>query len=188
MVKVVIVGCGVVGAAIAYELSQVSGLEITVVDQNPPAQGSTGAALGVLVGIISQKTKGRAWELRARSMKRYETLVPEVEALTGERIPYNRQGILNLCFAGENLGVWENLAQIRQAQGWELKLLTTEQVQAQYPQINCDPVIGAVYSPQDRQVDPVKLTLGLIKAAQHRGVNFQFGVTVEPLPVREQSS
>ena len=31
--KVVIIGCGVVGAAIAYQLSQVKGLNITVFDQ-----------------------------------------------------------------------------------------------------------------------------------------------------------
>ena len=58
MSHVVIIGCGVVGATIAYELSNVKGLEITVVDRQPPALASTGAALGVLMGIISQKTKG----------------------------------------------------------------------------------------------------------------------------------
>ena len=44
---VVIIGCGVVGAVIAYELSQVKGLKITVFDRKSPAQASTGAALGV---------------------------------------------------------------------------------------------------------------------------------------------
>jgi len=37
-------------AAIAYELSLVPGLTITVLDKQPPAQGATGAALGVLMG------------------------------------------------------------------------------------------------------------------------------------------
>ncbi|MGL5083126.1 MAG: NAD(P)/FAD-dependent oxidoreductase [Microcoleaceae cyanobacterium] len=186
MTKVAIIGCGVIGAAIAYELSQVPDLDITVLDQNPPAQAATGAALGVLVGIISQKTKGRAWELRSRSLQRYETLIPELEAIAGQKIPYNRQGILNLCFIGQDLRVWENLVEIRRSQGWLLHLLTTDQVQAQYPAINCQSVIGAVYSPQDRQVDPVVLTLALVKAAQHNGATFQFGVTVEPLPSGNQ--
>jgi len=43
MSHVVVIGCGVVGAAIAYELSLVPGLTITVLDK-PPAQGATGAA------------------------------------------------------------------------------------------------------------------------------------------------
>jgi len=59
MSHVVIIGCGVVGAAIAYELSHVKGLKITVFDRQPPAQASTGAALGVLMGVISQKNQGQ---------------------------------------------------------------------------------------------------------------------------------
>jgi glycine/D-amino acid oxidase-like deaminating enzyme len=77
MSQVVVIGCGIIGAAIAYELSLVAGLEITVLDRQQPAQGATGAALGVLMGAISKKTKGRAWQLRQSSMQRYETLIPE---------------------------------------------------------------------------------------------------------------
>uniref|UniRef100_A0ACD5GX94 FAD-dependent oxidoreductase n=1 Tax=Desertifilum tharense IPPAS B-1220 TaxID=1781255 RepID=A0ACD5GX94_9CYAN len=36
MLRVTIVGCGAVGAAIAYELSQVSGLEVVVLDRQFP--------------------------------------------------------------------------------------------------------------------------------------------------------
>lgn len=91
MSHVVVIGCGVVGAAIAYELSQVPGLKITVLDKQPPAQGATGAALGVLMGVISHKIKGNAWQMREASIQRYETLIPELEALTQLKIPFNRQ-------------------------------------------------------------------------------------------------
>jgi glycine/D-amino acid oxidase-like deaminating enzyme len=91
--QVVVIGCGIVGAAIAYELSLVDGLKITVLDRQQPAQGSTGAALGVLMGAISKKTKGRAWQLRQTSMQRYETLIPELETLTNCQIRFNRHGI-----------------------------------------------------------------------------------------------
>jgi glycine/D-amino acid oxidase-like deaminating enzyme len=87
MSHVAVIGCGIVGAAIAYELSRVSGLKITVLDRQPPAQGSTGAALGVLMGAISNKVKGRAWQLRQTSMQRYETLIPELEHSPGIKFP-----------------------------------------------------------------------------------------------------
>jgi glycine/D-amino acid oxidase-like deaminating enzyme len=118
--NVVIIGCGVVGAAIAYQLSLVKGLKITVFDQQPPAQASTGAALGVLMGVISQKIKGKAWQMRQTSIQRYETLIPELEALTSRRIPFNRQGILSLGLQEENLAAWEQLVEIRHSQGWDL--------------------------------------------------------------------
>jgi glycine oxidase len=60
--KIVIVGCGIVGALLAYELSDTPDWQIEVIEsQLQPAQGSTGAALGLLMGVISQKIKGRAW-------------------------------------------------------------------------------------------------------------------------------
>ncbi|MBE9145887.1 NAD(P)/FAD-dependent oxidoreductase [Planktothrix mougeotii] len=183
MTSIAIIGCGIVGATLAYELSQNPDLKITVIDQNPPAQASTGASLGVLMGIISQKTKGRAWRLRQYSMQRYETLIPELEAITGQKIPFNRQGILLLCYAEEELEKWHNLINLRRSQGFELEWLNPTEIQTRYPQINTEQVFGAVYSPDDRQLDPTQLTLTLVEAAQHRGVTFQFGVTVESLEV-----
>ncbi len=183
MSHVAIIGCGVVGAAIAYELSQVSGLKITVLDRQTPAQESTGAALGVLMGAISKK-KGRAWQLRQASMQRYETLIPELEALTGRRILFNRRGIVMLCFAGDDLASWENLAKTRHSQGWQLEIWDTQAVQFHCPQVQNDNVIGAIYSPQDRQVDPTELTQSLVAAAESNGVTFRFGVTVEGVKVK----
>ena len=136
--RVVIVGCGVVGAAIAYELSLLPSVQVTVLDRQPPARDSTGAALGVLMGIISQKTKGRAWEMRQVSLRRYETLIPELEAATGETIPYNRQGILLLRLdangavadgQGNGEAKWRSLIDQRHGQGWQLEAWEADRVQ-----------------------------------------------------------
>ncbi len=179
MNRVVIIGCGVVGAAIAYELSLVPNLSITVIDQQPPAQGATGAALGVLMGVISHKIKGNAWRMRQTSIQRYETLIPELEAIIGYKIPFNRQGILKLCFEGENLTKWEKLLEIRQSQGWDLEIWDSSQLLLKCPQLSNNNIIAGVYSPQDRQLDPTALTNALVEAAKHNGVNFQFGVKVD---------
>ncbi|MBE9205640.1 FAD-binding oxidoreductase [Nostoc sp. LEGE 06077] len=178
MSHVIIIGCGVIGAAIAYELSQVTGLQITVIDQNQPAQASTGAALGVLMGAISQKIKGKAWRLRQTSIERYETLIPELEALTGRTIPFNRQGILHLCWEEENFDNWAKLVEVRHSQGWQLEIWDTAKLKNLCPQVDNDKITGAVYSPQDRQLDPTALTLALVEAAQKKGVTFKFGVNV----------
>ncbi|NDJ24742.1 FAD-dependent oxidoreductase [Nostoc sp. B(2019)] len=187
--NVVIIGCGVVGAAIAYELSQVEGSKITVFDRQPPAQAATGAALGVLMGVISHKIKGKAWQMRQTSIQRYETLVPELEAITSRKISFNRQGILSLCFEEENFPAWEKLVEIRHSQGWQLEIWDTVKLKNICPQVNNAKITGAVYSPQDRQLDPTALTLALVEAAQHNGVTFKFGVTVldAPTPPPESS-
>jgi glycine oxidase len=176
MTKIAIIGCGIVGAAIAYELSRVPGLKIVLLDEKVPASGSTGAALGVLMGAISHKTKGRAWKLRQASMERYETLIDELESLTGIHIPFNRQGIVILCFSEEALEKYRKLVDVRRSQGFYLEIWDLKQLKAKCPQIVCENVIGAVYSERDRQVNPTLLTQALVAGAAINGVDCKFEV------------
>ncbi len=179
MSHIVIIGCGIIGAAIAYELSLISGLKITVLDKQAPAKEATSAALGVLMGAISRKTKGRGWQLRKLTMQRYETLIPELEIKLNRKLPFNRQGIVMLCLPEDDLTKWEKLVNFREKEGFKLEIWDVNKLSDRCPQINSPQITGAIYSPQDRQVNPVPLTLALIEAAQENGVTFHWGVTVE---------
>ena len=64
-IKVLVVGSGIIGKSNAFKLSNY-GFDITVVDQDE-IQNSSNAAIGILMGKIYQKRKGRSWELRERS-------------------------------------------------------------------------------------------------------------------------
>ena len=174
MSKIIIVGCGIVGATLAYELSLIPQLKITVLEKDQPASGSTGSALGVMMAVVSGKTKGRTWRLRETSLQRYQSLIPELEAKTGITIPVNYDGIVKLLFAEDKLDKWQKLAQTRSQQGWNLEILTPGQLQQRCPQVAANKVIGAVYSPSDRQINPQILTKVLVAAAQANGVEFQF--------------
>lgn len=178
MKRITVIGCGVVGAAIAYELSLCPEFQIVVIDRNPPAQGSTTAALGVGMAVISHKVKGRNWRLRERSLHRYQTLIPELEALTGQAIQHNTQGILSLCFAAEELPRWRSLQAIRQRQGYALEVWKPERVGDRCPHLNTTEVVAGIYSPQDFQVNPTDLTLALVAGAQANGAEFHFGEPV----------
>ncbi|CCQ54859.1 MULTISPECIES: NAD(P)/FAD-dependent oxidoreductase [Crocosphaera] len=179
MTRVTIIGAGVIGAAIAYELSLINGLDITLIDEKQPASGSTGAALGVLMAIISHKTKGRGWKLRQLSLERYTTLIPELEELTGKKIPVNHQGILMLRFPDDPRERWEKLQKFRHDHGYPLEIWDKKKLLKYCPQVQNNRVIGAIYSPQDIQIHPTILTESLILAASQNGVNCQFGVKVE---------
>ncbi|MEB3295549.1 MAG: FAD-dependent oxidoreductase [Synechococcales bacterium] len=184
--RVVIVGAGIVGAAIAYELSQIPEFHITVLDRDMGRvrsdathyNGATGAALGVLMAAISKKEKGRNLQMRLAGVDWYDRVIPQLEAQTGLSIPVNHQGILMLQFAEEERAVWQRLIEIRQArQGRVLEWWDADRLAEACPQVNLATVIGAVYSPSDRQIHPAALTQALITAAQLNGVLFQFGVT-----------
>ncbi|MEM8637506.1 MAG: FAD-dependent oxidoreductase [Cyanobacteria bacterium P01_G01_bin.54] len=174
--RVAIAGAGIVGAAIAYELSSVPGLELHLFEaQAQPARGATGAALGVMLGILSRKIKGRAWQLRQQAVNRYDTLIAELEAQTQQAIPYNRQGIVALRFTGAgHLDRWQTLQATRRTQGYDLEIWDLDQLKVHCPQITDARVCGAVYSPGDRQVDPIALTQALLQAAQAKGVTLHY--------------
>lgn len=208
----VVIGSGVVGAAIAYELSRHPGFSITVVDRrsnrlghparrmtqrrafapaplsesihNParlPQEGdasSTSAALGVMTGVISRKTQGRAWALRVASLERYRTLIPELEAMTGETLRRNPHGLLKLIEADEDWDSWQELAAERRSQGYSLDCWSVEAALERVPGLAGAGAIGAVHSPQDGQIDPIHLTNLLVQAAEQNGVQFRWTTQV----------
>ncbi|MBE9240425.1 NAD(P)/FAD-dependent oxidoreductase [Synechocystis salina] len=183
MPKVAIVGAGVVGATIAYELSGLPGLTIDLFDAQAPAQGATGAALGILMAVISQKTKGRGWRLREQSLQRYRTLLPELEAATGKTIPGDRQGLVKILLE-EDWSRWQQLQTVRRSQGYPLELWTRAEVEQKLSgwSLDYEAMAGAIYSPWDWQIQPQALTQSLIEAAQQRGVRCHFQQTVHSLP------
>lgn len=188
MSKVIIIGSGIVGSTIAYELSHNPSLDITLIDEKNPGTGSTGAALGILMAVISHKTKGKSWRLRESSLQRYDTLIPELEALTGLQIPYNTDGIVKLIFPDDDLTKWENLAEIRTQQGYILHIWDKSLLKYHCPEVDVSSLLGAVYSPCDRQVNPTFLTKALVKAASLKGVKCIFGEKVLNLEIVEGNS
>ena len=189
--KIVVVGCGVVGALIAYELSQQVEAEVVVLEKQPhPAQASTGAALGVLMGAISGRVKGRTWRLREASIRRYRSLIAELAA-KGQVVPFNKQGIVSLCYEADKLPRWRSLQEKRETQGWPLEIWSPEQLQARCPHIDVvranvedeslRSLKAAIYSPCDAQVHPVPLTHALVSVARSNGVTFYWNAAVKKL-------
>jgi glycine/D-amino acid oxidase-like deaminating enzyme len=184
--QVLIIGSGIVGAAIAYELSQIAGLQITVVDRQPqPPEANqttydtgTGGALGLLMASISKKTKGRNLTMRFAGVDWYDRVIPEIEAITGLTVPVNQQGLLMLEFEAAKLATWETLVPIREAQGRRLEIWDRIKLAAQAPHLDLTDVAAGIYSPDDRQIHPAIATQVLIAAAQKQGVTFRFGVEV----------
>jgi len=64
---IVIIGSGIIGKFNALELSELD-FQITIIDPTQ-AQNSSNAALGLLMGNMYQKRKGRSWDLRKQSIE-----------------------------------------------------------------------------------------------------------------------
>ena len=64
---IVIIGSGIIGKFNALELSEL-GFQVTIVDPTE-LQNSSNAALGLLMGNMYQKRRGRSWDLRKQSIE-----------------------------------------------------------------------------------------------------------------------
>jgi glycine oxidase len=184
--KVAVVGAGIVGATVAYVLSEV-GMEVVVYERSPgppvmtagAIASATGAALGLMMGSVSTKEKGRNLERRLAGIDWYDRVIPALQ--TNEPILYNQQGLLLLQFEAERRERWERLVAVRQSQGRRLEYWDCDRLAEAFPEVALETVVGAVYSPGDRQVDAAALTRALIRGAQQRGVRFEFGREVRDL-------
>jgi glycine/D-amino acid oxidase-like deaminating enzyme len=182
-VKILIVGCGIVGATLAYELSQDSlsensQWEVRVLEsRSSPAQESTGAALGLLMGVISQKVKGRAWQWRQEGLRYYQRLLPELVKLN---LPvfHNAQGLLKLVSDPADLAKWQSLADIRIQQGWPMEIWSAAKILDRFPFLQISDHTSAVYSSADWQIHPAQMTRALVQAAERQGVSFHWNTNV----------
>ena len=64
---IVIIGSGIIGKFNALELSEL-GFQITIID-SAQLQNSSNAALGLLMGNMYRKRRGRSWDLRKQSIE-----------------------------------------------------------------------------------------------------------------------
>jgi len=175
MKTVTIIGCGVIGAMLAYELSKTE-LKVTVLESNPlPAMMATGSALGVLMAASSSKAKGPLVRLRLASLSLYDRLIDDLNSQTNCNILYNRNGILSLLRSPEEKNKARSLIEIRKEQGFKLQWLERDVISQQYSQWLTD---DGLFSPCDRAVHPTQLVDALVAAATQNGVKFYWNATV----------
>jgi glycine/D-amino acid oxidase-like deaminating enzyme len=130
-----------------------------------------------LMGVISQKVKGRAWQWRQEGLRYYQRLLPELAAID---LPvfHNGQGLLKLLSDPADLAKWQSLADIRIQQGWPMEIWSAAKILDRFPFLQISDQTIAVYSPADWQVHPAQMTRALVKAAELQGVGFHWNTHV----------
>src|SRR5215471_2972651 len=93
--RVVVIGAGVVGAAVAEELA-VRGAEVTVLDMRSPGRGASQASAGALVPYIEAHEDTPLLSLGTRSLGMYDAFVERVVSRSGLRVEYSRPGTIDV--------------------------------------------------------------------------------------------
>ncbi|MER6788884.1 FAD-dependent oxidoreductase [Streptomyces sp. NPDC000658] len=163
--RVVIIGAGVVGAALADEISARGWTEVTVVDQGPlPATGgSSSHAPGLVFQTNSSKTMT---ELARYTVEKLSSLDVDGEPC------FLQVGGLEVATTPERLTELHRRLGWLTAWGVEGRLLTADECVARHPLVDRDRVLGGLLVPTDGLAKAVLAVEAQIRRATERGVTF----------------
>jgi len=167
--RVVVVGAGIVGAAVAYEVAR-AGAEVVLFDKSVPASGVTADSFAWIGGPRGADVPDPGTPLRRRVLPDYRRLEQEVP---GVRVHWRG------CVT------WgENRPDDDVRLGPDERLLDATQVRQLEPHLRVPPM-RAVHLVSHAAVDPVAVTEALVRAAQDHGARLIANSAVTALSVHD---
>ncbi len=157
---VVIIGGGVMGCAIAYNLAR-EGLKPVVIEKSDIGGEASGANGG---GVRQSARNLKEMPLAIESIQLYGQLHEEL----GMDLEYVREGNLRLCTSEEELDTMRRSVENQREANLELEMLDRKQVLNINPHIG-DKVIGASFCPTDGHVNPFLVTYAFFQKAKSLG-------------------
>ncbi|MGH3679194.1 MAG: NAD(P)/FAD-dependent oxidoreductase [Natronosporangium sp.] len=159
---VVIVGGGVVGVALAFQLTRHGYRDVTVVERGRVGEGATGYATG---GIRAQFTVPVNAQLARRSVDFFAAF----EEHTGSPLNFRQHGYLFLVTDPARLATLAEAVAMQNRHGIPSQIVDPDQVAELFPQLRTGDLAGGSYCPTDGSASPADATSGLLKAARAGG-------------------
>jgi D-amino-acid dehydrogenase len=165
----VVVGGGLVGTALAYELAE-RGATVVVVDRGDPGRASDAGA-GILSPETSQDPAPGAFAVGRAAAGHYESLVDRLDADGCTDTGYARTGSLLIAERPGDDATMDAASALVLGRGVGVEELDPEMARRHFPVIGA--VRRALYNPDGRRVDGRVLRGALQAAAERRGVSWR---------------
>ncbi|GAB2601705.1 hypothetical protein GCM10027168_38540 [Streptomyces capparidis] len=178
--EILIIGAGVVGASVAYHLTELGHDEVTVLDarERGVLPGSTGLAPG-LVGQLS--TAPELTALAKDSVATYLAL-----CRTRPAPVFHQVGCLEIATTRARLEQAHHDVEHGRRAGIEARVIDAAEAAALAPAlVDADRALGALHIPSDGAADPAALVHALVDAAERRGAHFRFNTPVRALEIEK---
>ncbi|MGB1155132.1 MAG: NAD(P)/FAD-dependent oxidoreductase, partial [Paracoccaceae bacterium] len=160
--RVVIIGGGAVGASCLYHLAKAGWSDCVLLERNELTAGSTWHAAG------NVPTFSTSWSVM--NMQRYSTeLYRGLGAEVDYPMNYHVTGSIRLAHSKERMQEFERAKGMGRSQGMDLDILAVDEIKNRYPFIETHDLQGALYDPNDGDIDPAQLTQALAKGARDLG-------------------
>lgn len=183
--SVIVVGAGVVGCTVAYELAK-GGARVQVLETRSPGQGATRASAGILAPYIEGHGSQLLREIGKRSLDRYDEFMARLAEDSGEQIIYQRNGTFELAFTPADVDRLGALTATLESAGIESRWIAPEAFSDLEPHASTK-ALGALLIPTHGFVSVTQVTLAAVRAAIKSGARFKDAVgamRIFPLPNR----
>jgi glycine oxidase len=164
---IVVVGAGVVGCAVAYELAR-RGASVELVDDRPAGSGATQASAGMLAPFLEAREPGPLLDLTARGLQRYDEFVARVSADSAVAVKYQRSGTLEVALQESTVRGLSELATTLHRRGVSCEWHDAAAVRALEPAIS-SLALGGLLIPDHGAVLAHELTRALVVGARRHG-------------------
>ena len=174
--EAVIVGGGVMGCSILYNLAALGMTDTVLLEKDVLASGSTSRSQAILrMHYTNEVTTRMAWE----SLKLYR----DFEALTGGPSGYVRTGYFLIVDGDDRRALEENVAMQKRV-GVETGVVSVEDVGEIAPMLAVEGNEGFAYEPQSGYADPYSVTTGYARRARELGAQVRSNVPVTEIEVQ----
>ena len=176
--RVVIIGAGVIGLGIAWRLA--ARAAVTVFDRGKAGAGASHAAAGMLAACAeAEPGEETLVALGRESQRRWPAFAEELERTTGVDVELRTEGTLVVALTADDQATIAHHLEFQRQLALPLEWLSAAATRAREPRL-AGKIAGALFSPEDHQVDNRKLAHALRIAAEQAGVDIR-----EHQPVKE---
>ena len=171
MAEVLVVGAGLIGLGVAYELAK-RGIAVNVYDRAEPGRAASWAGAGMLAPYSEEMPDAAMLSFCRSALANYPAFVEELRERTGVDARFRRDGTMHVALDDGALAALEVRAATYRANGGEVEILSRAETLAREPMLakHC---AGAVFVANEAQVDNRRLGRALTAACESLGVRFE---------------
>ena len=181
---VAIIGAGVVGLGIAWRLAA-RGARVEVFDKGAAGAGASHAAAGMLAACAeAEPGEETLVALGRESQARWPAFAAELKAASGIDVELREEGTLVVALTADDQARLAHHLVFQHKLGLPLQWITAAETRRREPHL-AGKLAGAVWSPQDHQVDNRRLAAALRIAAERAGAVLREHTAVKEISVAD---
>ncbi len=171
---ILVIGAGVMGASIAFQLSRQTEQRVLVIDQAPPLSGMSGRTFGQ---VRLHYSNALMLQLAKRGFDIFDNW--------SDAVGYGHSGYVPMGYmliVKENhLDALQRNIELAQSLDIDTRFVDRQEIKALEPAIHTDDLVGGAYDPAGGYIDVTRIVLSWLSSIQERGVRVMTGACAQAI-------